>query len=338
MKRLLLTLLLILVFASLVFAVNAWLQERRHFEATDNAYLKSNIITITPKVSGNVIQLLVNDNQEVKKNQLLFSIDTEDYLAKQLQAEAGVLEQLAHIQRLLALKTSQHASIDTASASIVAVQAKREQIQQDLQRYQNLIARGSIAQQSLDKIQSESKQAAAELRGSKSAQSAQYQQLLAFDSEISEAQARLKSAQAHLDLAKLDVKNTQIRAPVEGVIGNRGLQQGQLVHPGMVLASLVATQQIWVEANFKETQLAFMRAGQPVSIEVDAYPDVHLTGKVESFSPASGSEFSLLPPENATGNFTKIVRRVPVKIVLDKGSNTGLLKSGLSVAVKVKVK
>jgi len=140
-----------------------------------------------------------------------------------------------------------------------------------------------------------------------------------------------------LTLAKIDLEHTQVKAPVDGIIGNRGVQLGQLVRPGVALASLVQNSKIWVEANFKETQLQHMRLGQPVTVKVDAYPDLELTGKVDSFSPASGSEFSILPAENATGNFTKIVRRVPVKIVFDSTENIQLLRPGLSAEVKVKV-
>ncbi|MDD5754146.1 MAG: HlyD family secretion protein, partial [Methylococcales bacterium] len=192
--------------------------------------------------------------------------------------------------------------------------------------------------QTLDKIQAESKQAAAELRGSQAAVSAQQKQLTSFDSEQTEAEARVKQAQAQVSLAKIDLENTKIRAPFDGVIGHRGVQLGAFVQAGTNLAYLLETQKIWAEANFKETQIENMKVGQPVKIHVDAYPNLIFTGKIDSFAPASGSEFSILPAENATGNFTKIVRRVPVKIVFDTNENTALLKSGFSVNVKVQVK
>ena len=166
----------------------------------------------------------------------------------------------------------------------------------------------------------------------------QQKQLTSFESNIAQSLARIKQAQAQVELAQLDVAYTQILAPSDGIIGHRGIQIGQFIRPGLNLAYLVSQNPIWVEANFKETQLTHMKIGQPVKIHVDAYPDSILTGKVDSFSPASGSEYSLLPPENATGNFTKIVRRVPVKIIFDDSVDTSLLKSGLSVTVKVQVK
>ena len=168
--------------------------------------------------------------------------------------------------------------------------------------------------------------------------SAQQTQLSTFDSEIAESEARVKQAQAQVALAKIDLELTKIRAPFDGVIGHRGVQLGSYIQTGMTLAYLLETKKIWTEANFKETQLQNMKIGQSVQIHIDAYPDLKLIGKVDSFSPASGSEFSILPPENATGNFTKIVRRVPVKIVFDNNADAALLKSGLSVSVKVRVK
>lgn len=337
MSRFFSVLLMLLMGVAVCVGVGYWLLERQHYESTDAAYLRSNIVLISPRVQGYVTHIAVEDNQAVKQNDVLVTINDRDYRAKVAQAEANVSAEMAHIERLRTMKTSQRAHIETAGANTAAVQAKGEQIQKDLQRYRNLIERGSAAKQSLDKVQSESKQAAAELRGSKAAASAQYNQLATLDIEITETEARLENAKAQLTLAKIDLEHTQVKAPMDGIIGNRGVQLGQLVRPGVALASLVQNSHIWVEANFKETQLQAMRLGQPVTISVDAYPDLELTGTVHSFSPASGSEFSILPEENATGNFTKIVRRVPVKIVFDAAAPIELLRPGLSVEAKVKV-
>ena len=337
MSRFRSVLLILLIGIPLVAGIGYWLLDRQHYETTDDAYLQSNIVLISPRVQGYVMHIAISDNQAVKQNDVLVTIDDRDYQAKVAQAEANVNAEIAHIERLRAMKTSQQAHIETAGANMVAVQARREQIQKDLQRFNNLIDRGSAARQSLDKIQSESKQAAAELRGSQASASAEHSQLATLDIEITETEARLENALAQMTLAKIDLEHTQVKAPIDGIIGNRGVQLGQLVRPGVALASLVQNSKIWVEANFKETQLQHMRLGQPVTIKVDAYPDLELTGKVDSFSPASGSEFSILPEENATGNFTKIVRRVPVKIAFDSTENIQILRPGLSAEVKVKV-
>ncbi len=338
MKRFFTVLFMVVLLAGIAFLLFRWMVDRQNYESTDNAYLKTNQVLITSQVEGRIAQLLIDDNQSVKQGDLLAVIDDRDYQAKLTLAEARVAEALAHIQRLQANKNTQQSHIASADAAVSAVEAKRQQINQDLKRFNALIERGSAPRQSLDKIASESKQAEAELRGSKATVSAQQKQLTGFDSEIAEAQAQLKQAQAQVELAKLDVEHTKIRAPFTGVIGHRGAQIGAYMQEGMALAYLLETQKIWVEANFKETQLQNMKIGQPVEIHVDAHPDIIFTGKVDSFSPATGSEFSILPPENATGNFTKIVRRVPVKIVLNPDDHTALLKSGMSVTVKVRVK
>lgn len=336
MSRLRSVLLILLITVPLITGIVYWLVDRRQYETTDDAYLQSNIVLISPRVQGYVAQIAIDDNQVVKQGDVLLTIDDRDYQAKVLQAQANVNEELAHVERLRAMKTSQRAHIEIAGANIAMVQAKRQQIQKDLLRFHKLIERGSVGQQALDKVQSESQQAAAELKGSQAASNAELSQLAAIDIEITETQARLDKARALVNLANIDLEHTRVKAPIDGIIGNRGVQLGQLVRPGVALASLVQSS-IWVVANFKETQLEHMRLGQSVMLSVDAYPDLALTGKIASFSPASGSEFSILPAENATGNFTKIVRRVPVKIVLDSTENSSLLKPGLSVAAKVKV-
>ncbi len=338
MKRLLTFSILIFILAGASWAGFSWFEERQHYESTDNAYLKTNSVLITPKVSGYISDLRIDDNQVVKQGDIIAVIDDTDYQAKLDFAQARAIETQAHVQRIQASKNTQQANIASADAQVSVVEAKRQQINQDLQRFNALIERGSAPRQTLDKIQAESKQAAAELRGSQAAVSAQQKQLTSFDSEQTEAQARVKQAQAQVELAKIDLENTKIRAPFDGVIGHRGVQLGAFVQAGTNLAYLLETQKIWTEANFKETQIENMKIGQPVKIHVDAYPNLIFTGKVDSFAPASGSEFSLLPAENATGNFTKIVRRVPVKIVFDANENTVLLKSGFSVNVKVQVK
>lgn len=338
MKRLFTVLCVLLIVGGAAFFLFRWLVERQNYESTDNAYLKTNQVLITPQVEGTITQLLMSDNQAVKQGELLAVIDDRDYQAKLAEADAKVAEELAHIQRLRADKNTQQSHIASAGASVSAVEAKRQQINQDLQRFNALVARGSAPRQSLDKLQAESKQAAAELIGSQAAVSAQQKQMSSFDGGIAEAEARVKQAQAQVTLAKIDLEHTKIIAPFDGVIAHRGVQIGSQVRAGMTLAYLLEARKIWAEANFKETQLQNMKVGQPVDIHVDAYPDLKFTGIVDSFSPASGSEFSILPPENATGNFTKIVRRVPIKIVFDANTDTALLKSGLSVTVKVRVK
>ncbi len=337
MKRFIPVFLILAVVIGLGVWLSSWLLERQKYESTDDAYLKANMLLLSPKVSGYVTQLLINDNQVVKKGDLLIAIESRDYQAKVLQAEAVIEEAEAYKKRLQAMKGTQQAHLGAAQANIAAAQAKLDPFAKDVQRMTALTQRGSAPAQMLDAIKAQSKQAAAELQGQQATFAAQQKQLSTFDVEMTEVEARLKNAQATLALAKMDLEYTQVRAPIDGIIGNRGVQLGQLVRPGLTLAHLVENKNIWIEANFKESQLDKMRVGQPVEIKVDAFPELKLSGTVQSISPASGSEFSILPPENATGNFTKIVQRVPVKIVFDKGADVSLLKAGFSAEVKVKV-
>jgi membrane fusion protein (multidrug efflux system) len=337
MKRFIPVFLILAVVIGLGVWLSSWLLERQKYESTDDAYLKANMLLLSPKVSGYVTQLLINDNQVVKKGDLLIAIESRDYQAKVLQAEAAIEEAEAYKKRLQAMKGTQQAHLGAAQANIAAAQAKLDPFAKDVQRMTALTQRGSAPTQMLDAIKAQSKQAAAELQGQQATFAAQQKQLSTFDVEMTEVEARLKNAQATLALAKMDLEYTQVRAPIDGIIGNRGVQLGQLVRPGLTLAHLVENKNIWIEANFKENQLDKMRVGQPVEIKVDAFPELKLSGTVQSISPASGSEFSILPPENATGNFTKIVQRVPVKIVFDKGADLRLLKAGFSAEVKVKV-
>ncbi len=334
--RSLITSLIILIF--LLSGGILWYLERQHYESTDNAYLKADMVLISPKVQGYVIALNIDDNQTVKQGDLLLSIDPADYQARVDQASARCLTLEATIKQLEAQKQVQRARIEQAKADVQASQITLNLLLKDLKRFKNLIKQGSASTRSVDKIQTQYQQTLAQLSGLKAHLLAEQAQLQSLDSEIAASEARLKSARAQWRLSQLDLENTRLTAPADGVIGRRSVQVGQLVRPGLALAYLVETDKIWIDANFKETQIADMKPGQPVEIHVDAYPDQVYHGKVHSFSPATGSEFSILPPENATGNFTKIVRRIPVKIVFDEEQPLNRLKAGYSAVVRVKVR
>ncbi len=327
-----------IILISLLITAILWYLDRQHYESTDNAYLQADMVLISPKVQGYVTQLNIDDNQIVHKGDILLTIDPRDYQAKVDQASAHQLSLQAVIKQLEARKQEQQARIEQAKADVLASQIRLDLLRKDLKRFKNLIKQGSASTQSVDNIQTQYRQTQAQLHGLEAHLLAEQAQLQSLDSEITASKARLQSAQAQWRLARLDLENTRLIAPADGVIGRRGVQVGQLVRPGQALAYLVETDRLWIEANFKETQIADMQAGQPVDIHVDAYPNQVFYGKVHSFSPATGSEFSILPPENATGNFTKIVRRIPVKIVFDPDQNLEHLKTGFSVVVRVKVR
>ncbi|MGJ0484971.1 MAG: HlyD family secretion protein [Methylomicrobium sp.] len=315
-----------------------WLKTVHPFETTDNAYLKSHIGLISPKESGYVKEVLFEENQKVRPGDTLVIIDNHDFLAKVAQAEAQVMLEMASAQTLETDKRTQSAMIRQEQANIAASEAGVEKSVKDLNRFSNLAAEGAISAQTRDTAESAYKQAKAERDKYVSTRQEAESRLSSLDARIEEAKARLKAAQAALELAKIDLFNTHITAPFEGIIGNRSVQVGQLVQPGNALAYLIPANGLFIEANFKETQIARMKPGQPVEIQVDALPGRVFEGIVDSFAPASGSEFSLLPPENATGNFTKIVRRVPVKIKFRPDTDFANLRPGLSTTVKVRVR
>lgn len=327
---------------SLLLAASAgvgyWLTAVHPFESTDNAYLKSHMSLISPRESGYVREVRLEDNQPVKRGDLLVVIDDHDFQAKVAQAEAQVMLEKAGAATLETEKREQEAMIREERANIAAADAGVEKSGKDLKRFANLAKEGAVSAQSRDAAESAYKQARAERAKFVSSRQGAESRLSALDARLNESRARLKAAEAALELARIHLANTRIVAPFDGVIGNRSVQVGQLVQPGSALAYLIPADGLFVEANFKETQLAQMQAGQAVEIRVDALAGKVYAGEVDSFAPASGSEFSLLPPENATGNFTKIVRRVPVKIKFQRGADLGGLRPGLSTTVKVRVR
>jgi membrane fusion protein, multidrug efflux system len=299
-----------------------WWTVLRFQQSTDDAYVQSDISIISPKVEGYIKKVRVVENQEVAEGAVLFVIDDRDFAAKVAQAEAAVATEEATIATYESRLKLQQAMIDQAAAVVKSTEADLSRAQQDYKRYGALMA--------------DTRKAEAALAKSRAALAAEQSQLAVLYSQRREAEAKLQQAHANLQLAKNDLENTVIRAPVSGVVGNRAGQVGQYVKPGTQLLSLVPLPQVYVTANFKETQLTRMRPGQRADVSVDAYPDLTLTGRVESFAPASGAQFSLLPPDNATGNFTKIVQRVPVRIALPaSGPLASLLRPGLSVTVTV---
>jgi len=233
----------------------------------------------------------------------------------------------------------QQAMIDQAAAGLKSTEADLSRAQQDYKRYSSLMTSDFASRQRFEQAEADARKAEAALAKSRAALAAEQNQLAVLRSLQREEEAKLRQARANLRLVEIDLDNTVIRAPISGIVGNRAGQVGQYVKPGTQLLSLVPLPQVYVTANFKETQLTRMRPGQIAEVSVDAYPDMTLEGRVESFAPASGAQFSLLPPDNATGNFTKIVQRVPVRIALPaSGPLAGLLRPGLSVTVTVETR
>jgi membrane fusion protein, multidrug efflux system len=313
-----------------------WWNVLRFLQSTDDAYIQSDVSIISPKVEGYIKKVKVADNQEVAEGAVLFVIDDRDFKAKVAQAEAAVAIEEASVASYDARLKLQQSMIEQATASVASAEADLDREQQDYKRYSALMTSDFASRQRFEQAQADARKGEAAVARSRAALAAEQNQLAVLRSQQREEQAKLQQAGANLQLAQNDLDNTVIRAPVSGIAGNRAGQVGQYVKAGTQLLSLVPLPRVYVTANFKETQLTHMRPGQLAEVSVDAYPDLTLEGRIESFAPGSGAQFSLLPPDNATGNFTKIVQRVPVRIALPaSGPLTGLLRPGLSVTVTV---
>ncbi len=313
-----------------------WWEVGRFIETTDDAYVGGNVTTLSPHVAGFVSQILVRDNQFVGAGQLLVTLDDRDYKAALAHAEAVVQHEAAALANLQAKYALQQSLIGEAKADLAAKEATAGFAREDDLRYHALAVSTFGSMQTYQKAFAEDQKAAAAVRSGAASLDAAKQQLAVLDTEIAETRAGLAEAQADRRTAELDLGYTRIRAPIDGYVGDRGAQIGAYTTIGTPLLAIVPAHGLWVDANFKEDQLADMRPGQPASIVADVLPGRTLTGRVLSMAPATGAVFSVIPPENATGNFTKIVQRVPVRIAVEDGAGTlGLLRPGLSTTIGV---
>jgi membrane fusion protein (multidrug efflux system) len=308
----------------------------RSRQTTDDAYVRGDITPLSAQVEGYVRLVAVRDFQMVKAGDLLVQIDDDDYQARVAQAEADVLGANAAIQNLKARKDLQHAEIDQAQREIEATQADVDRTVLELRRQRALLATTYGTPQKVEQATADEKRFEATLARNQAELQGARRQMGVLDTEESQLRAEAKAKKALLDLAKINLGYTRIVAPVNGMVGERGVRAGQYLRPGTQVISVVPLNNVWVVANYKETQLTHVAIGQKAEITIDTFPGVTVAGRVDSIAPASGSQFSLLPPDNATGNFTKVVQRIPVKIVLD-GDNplAGRLRPGMSVVATI---
>ncbi|WP_168879923.1 HlyD family secretion protein [Rhizobium sp. P28RR-XV] len=310
----------------------------RFIESTDDAYVKADYTTIAPKVAGYIKDVLVNDNDAVKAGQVLARIDDRDFQAALSQAKADLKAADAAIANIDAQILLQQSLIAQAEATVDSSKASLDYAVSDAARSARLITNGVGTQSRAEETQSASKQAAAAVERDQAAVVAAQNKVPVLQTQRDQAAAQRDRAAAAVQQAELNLSYTNIVAAVDGTIGARSIRVGQYVTSGTQLMAVVPLHSVYVVANFKETQLTYVRPGQSVEIKVDSFPDVAVKGHVDSLSPASGLEFSLLPPDNATGNFTKIVQRIPVKIVIDDEHLAGLLRSGMSVEPEIDTK
>jgi len=316
-----------------------WWTVGRFTVTTDDAYVGAKSTTLAAKIPGYLASLDVDDNQHVRAGDVIARIDDGDYQLAVKTAQDKAATQKATIERIGKQIAAQQAAVDQAKAQLESTQAGATRTQLELARQQALANREFASKQTLEQAQANRDQAVAAVAAAQATLQSAAANVDVLKLQQQEASRTLEELNTALAKAERDLSFAVIRAPFDGVVGNRAVQTGDYVQPGQRLASLVPLDGVYIDANFKETQLARLRAGQTASITVDALPDRKITGTVASFAPASGSVFTLLPPDNATGNFTKIVQRVPVRVRVPADvAGEEVLRPGMSVVVSINTK
>jgi membrane fusion protein, multidrug efflux system len=324
----------VFIAAATAMAPDGWVPGERS-TSTNNAYVQGDLTPISPKIGGYIAEVAIRDNQAIKSGDVLFRIDDSDYRARLNQAAAGVATRRAMLGSLASRVEQQRAIIEQAVAALRGAEADANRAALDFTRFRELTARGFVSQARLDQAEADHLRARAKVNEAAANVAAARGQLDVLESQRPQLQADIDAAIAARRLAEIELEHTIVRSPADGRVGERRVRAGQYVRPGTLLVAIVP-HDFWVVANFKETQIPAMQTGDTVTISVDAIPGMAFRGRVESLSPASGAEFALLPPDNATGNFTRIVQRIPVKITFDPGQ-PGLdrLRQGMSAVVAV---
>jgi len=316
-----------------------WWSVGRFIETTDDAYAGGNVTAVSPHVAGFIAEILVADHQHVEAGQLLIRLDPRDFKAALDRAQAIAEERQAALAGLEAKYVLQQQMVAQAEADLAAKTARAAFASEDAVRYRSLALTSYGSRQNAERAWSADQEAQAATKSSTAALAAAQQQLTVLDADIAAARATVAQAKADLETARLNFGYTEIRSPIDGYIGNRAAQVGAYVASGAYLLSVIPAHGLWVDANFKEDELAQMRPGQPATVVADVLPGKTFHGHVQSLAPGTGAIFSVIPPENATGNFTKIVQRVPVRIALDNAdARLGELRPGLSTTVSVDIR
>ena len=335
-RLLIFAILLALVVGSLF---GHWLLIGRFIESTDNAYVQGEITRVSSQLSARVAKVLVNDNQHVKQGDLLLELESDDFRLALDRARAALASREAEQLQARSKLTQQASLIAASQADVGASEATLGRTQIDLSRARTLRKPGYVSEERVTTLAADSRIARSQVSKAQADLQAQRQQVDALNAEIKRLDAQIANAHAELAQAELNLSRTEIRAPISGLVGQRAARTGQYVQTGTYLMSLVPDEDIWIQANFKETQIGPMAVGQRAELIFDAYPDTPIEGRVDSLFAASGAQFSLLPPDNATGNFTKVVQRIPVKLTFAADNPLkGKIRPGMSVLVKVSIK
>ncbi len=335
LKRRLFVFLLLVALVVGAFLAHWWLVGRFH-EHTDNAYVQGEITRISSQVSARVVDVLVDDNQQVNKGDLLIRLEPDDFQLALERSRATLATREAERAQAQSRLTQQASLIAASEADVAASQATLGRTQVDLSRAQALRKPGYVSEERVTTLSADSRVARSQMAKAQADLAGQRQQVEALNADLKRLDAQIASARADLAQAELNLTRTEIHAPVSGLVGQRSARAGQYTQVGSHLLALVPDEAIWVQANFKETQIGKMAPGQKAELTFDSFPDTPIEGRLQSLFAASGAQFSLLPPDNATGNFTKVVQRIPVKIAIPTDNPLkGRIRPGMSVEVDV---
>ncbi|SEI73916.1 MULTISPECIES: HlyD family secretion protein [unclassified Pseudomonas] len=336
-RRLLIFLGVVLLIALAFFA--QWYFKGRFYESTDNAYVQGEITRVSSQLGARISEVLVQDNQPVQQGQLLVRLEPDDFRLAIERAQATLATREAERLQAQSKLTQQASLIAASDAQVQANQATLGRTQLDLARLQKLRTPGFVSEAQVTTMTADSSVARSQVTKAQADAQSQRQQVNALNADIKRLDAQIANARADLAQAQINLQRTEIHAPISGLIGQRAARNGQYVQAGAYLLSVVPDEDIWVQANFKETQIEHMEIGQPAELTFDSFPGTPIQGRVDSLFAASGAQFSLLPPDNATGNFTKVVQRIPVKLTFAPDNPLhGKVRPGMSVTVSVNIK
>lgn len=310
----------------------------RYYETTDDAYIKADVTWVMPRIMGEITQLNVVENQTVQAGDVLLTIEDKDIQARLAGAKAALIAKQAAINVQNEQLAAARAKVAEAQAGLITAEAQAHHAAKEQTRYRQLVNEGVSTRQHLDAVTATYQSASATVVQAQAAIAAAKANVAALQAQRNQLDADITASQAQINLIDVDAQGANVTAPISGVVGSLSAQLGNRVSPQSRLLAIVPLQQAYIIANYKETQITHMHVGQSVNIELDAYPDLELTGTVASFAPASGAEFSLLAPDNATGNFNKVVQRIPVRININNAANVPNLRPGLSAVVTVDLK
>jgi membrane fusion protein (multidrug efflux system) len=338
LKRIVLALCIVVAAGAAYYFGGRWYERSLKIQRTDDAYVRGEITAISSRVSGYAVEIPVDENYQVKATQVLVRIDPREYRMNVEKGQAAVDQSKADLNQVVAQRELQQSKIAVAEAALQSAEAQVKNADITLQRSTTLLARNAAPQSAVDSDTATDAQARAAVDQASANLTYEHGQMTVLDAQEAVAKAQVASAEAALLSAKFDLEDTETWAPIDGIVANLKTRVGTYVAAGTQMVSIVPVHDLWIDANYRETQITYMKTGDPARISLDTYPQTPLCGYVESIAPASGTEFALIPPDNATGNFTKIVRRFTVRLRFSaRESNAFLARPGMSVETAIAI-